>query len=151
MSESTTASSGLLAQRHLAFGWWVLLTFLVLGGVLEALHGFKVSWYLAVGNETRRLMWTLAHAHGALLGIVNIAFALTIRALAEDSGDEERSWTLPSSALLAATVFIPGGFFLGGTVVYGGDPGRGILLLPVGAVALFAAVFAIALRASRSQ
>ena len=27
----------------------------------------------------RRLMWTLAHAHGTLLGLVHIAFAVTVR------------------------------------------------------------------------
>ena len=63
--------------RNLRFGWWSLLVFLSLGGVLETLHGFKVGWYVDVGNETRRLMFTLAHAHGTLLALVNIAAVLT--------------------------------------------------------------------------
>jgi hypothetical protein len=66
-------------QRHLRFGWWTLLVFLTMGLVLEILHGFKAEAYLKVSNETRRLMWTLAHAHGTLLGLVNIAFAMTVR------------------------------------------------------------------------
>lgn len=65
--------------RNLRFGWWSLLVFLSLGGVLETLHGFKVGWYVDVGNETRRLMFTLAHAHGTLLALVNIAAGLTGR------------------------------------------------------------------------
>lgn len=52
------------ARRHLRFGWWSLLFFLTFGLGLETLHGLKVGWYLDVENETRRLMWTLAHAHG---------------------------------------------------------------------------------------
>ena len=51
-------------RRHLRFGWWSLLCFLTLGIVLESLHGFKVGWYLDAAHSTRRLMWTLAHAHG---------------------------------------------------------------------------------------
>jgi hypothetical protein len=62
-----------LADRNLRFGWWSLLVFLSLGAVLEALHGFKIGWYVDVGNETRRLMFTLAQAHGTLLALVNIA------------------------------------------------------------------------------
>jgi predicted GNAT family N-acyltransferase len=42
--------------------------------------------------------------------------------------------------LTAAIVLLPGGFFLGGLFVHGGDPGLGVLLVPVGAVCLFAAV-----------
>ena len=45
---------------------------------------------------------------------------------------------------------LPGGFFLGGLVIYAGDPGIGILLVPVGAVLLLAAVFLIA-RSTRSN
>ena len=68
-------------RRHLRFGWWALFVFLLLGATLETLHGFKAGFYLDVSNETRRLMWTLAHAHGALLGIVNVAAGLSLRAL----------------------------------------------------------------------
>src|SRR4051794_6786004 len=61
-------------RSHLRFGWWSLLLFLTLGMVLEGLHGFKVAWYLNVSTQTRRLLWTLAHAHGTALGLVHIAF-----------------------------------------------------------------------------
>src|SRR5882757_6559314 len=69
----------LLIRRHLRFGWWTLLIFLTAGLALEALHGLKIGAYLNVSNETRRLMWTLAHAHGTLLGLVHLGFAATIR------------------------------------------------------------------------
>ena len=136
-----SSESSALAWRHLRFGWWALLLFLTLGITLEGLHGFKVGWYLNVSNETRRLMLTLAHAHGVLLALVNIAFALTLRTFDRPQG---RAPTIASRCLMGATVFIPGGFLLGGVVIYRGDPGLGIFLVPLGALALIAAVLAIA-------
>jgi hypothetical protein len=127
-----------LIGRHLRFGWWALLIFLTAGLALESLQGFKVQAYVKVSNETRRLMWTLAHAHGTLLGLVNLAFAATLRALPAWPDPNKR---LASRALLAATVLMPAGFFLGGLFIYSGDPGLGILLVPAGGILLFAAVF----------
>ncbi len=124
--------------RHLRIGWWSLLVFLTLGIVLEALHGFKVGWYLDTMNTTRRLMFTLAHAHGVLLSLVHIGFAFTLRSVPKWRG---QGTGVASSALTAAAVLIPGGFLLGGIWIYDGDPGLGILLVPVGAICLFAAVF----------
>ena len=128
-------------RRHLRFGWWSLLVFLTLGIVLEAMHGFKIGWYLDVSNATRRLMWTLAHTHGTLLALVHIAFAVTVPFLA--NRERPRRWV--SGCLYGASVLLPGGFFLGGIVVYGGDPSLGILLLPVGAALLFVGVLITAL------
>jgi hypothetical protein len=126
------------AYRHLQFGWWSLLCFATLGLVLEALHGFKVQAYLDVSNETRRLMWTLAHAHGALLSVVHVIFGLSIRVVPEFGARRQR---LISRCLIGASFLLPGGFFLGGMAVYGGDPGLGVLLVPLGAVLLLIAVF----------
>ena len=79
MKESTILPRLDYARRHLRLGWWSLFVFATLGLGLESLHGFKVRAYLDVSNETRRLMWTLAHAHGALLGVVNVLFGLALR------------------------------------------------------------------------
>jgi hypothetical protein len=125
-------------RRHLRFGWWAFLGFLTLGIVLESLHGFKVGWYLNVSNATRRLMLTLAHAHGTLLALVNIAFALTLPHL---PGWKPRYRGLAANCLLAASLLIPAGFLLGGTLIYSGDPGLGIVLVPIGALLLFLAIF----------
>jgi hypothetical protein len=132
------------SQRHLRVGWWSLLGFAILGLTLEALHGFKVRAYLDTSNETRRLMWTLAHAHGIGLALVHIVFGVMLRA-APDSAP--RNVSLTSTALVLASVLLPGGFFLGGVVFYAGDPGVGIALVPVGAAALLYAVFSIARKA----
>lgn len=138
------------SRRHLRFGWWSLLVFAGLGLLLELFHGFKVGAYLDVANETRRLMWRLAHAHGTLFGAVHILFGLTLRGTDEGVFRNQRTISL---ALMGASVLLPAGFFLGGIHFYGGDPGLGVLLVPVGAVLLIAGLFLIAsgLRPTPSQ
>ncbi len=119
------------SDRHLRQGWWSLFAFLALGIALETLHGFKLAWYLNVDVEMRRLMFTLAHAHGTLLALVNIAVGLTLRSipnLALGRG--------ASLSLLWGAILMPVGFFLGGLVIHDGDPGLGVLLVPVGAFLL---------------
>jgi hypothetical protein len=133
-------------DRNLRFGWWSLLVFLSLGGMLEILHGFKIGWYVDVGSDMRRLMFTLAHAHGTALALVNIAAGLTARNI--------KGLPQPSSvsvSLIWAGVLFPVGFFLGGVVTYGGDPGLGIWLVPIAALLLFYSVFRIAVDLSRSS
>ncbi len=115
-----------------------MLAFLTLGFGLEVLSGFKVGLYLDVASSTRRLMWTLAHAHGSLLSVVNIVFALSLR---HAQGWAENQRTLASRSFLGALALMPLGFFLGGVRTHGGDPGLGILLVPPGALLLFVAVF----------
>jgi len=127
-----------LGRRHIVFGWWSLLFFLTLGIFLEMLHGFKIGWYLNVSNESRRLMFTLAHAHGTLLALVQIAAGMTIRLLPACRGAWRR---FGSPALIGASVLLPGGFLLGGLNIMGGDPGYGIFLVPLGALLLFVGVF----------
>lgn len=132
------------ADRNLRFGWWSLLVFLSLGGALETLHGFKIGWYVDVGNETRRLMFTLAHAHGTLLALINIAAGLTVRKV-----DRFELRPSVSFALIWAAILLPAGFFLGGIVTYDGDPGLGVWLVPIGAVLLFYSIARIALDLSK--
>ncbi len=137
------------SHRHLRLGWWWLFVFAGLGLILETLHGFKVGAYLNVSNETRRLMWRLAHAHGTLLGAVNILFALTLRTASDSTFRDLRTI---SRLLVSASILLPFGFFLGGVQFYAGDPGLGVLVVPVAAVLLLAALFMVAsgLRVSSS-
>jgi len=128
-------------RRHLRFGWWSLLLFATFGLVLESLQGFKVRAYLDASNDTRRLMWTLAHAHGTLLGVIHVIFGLTINPVGIDRA---RHLQLISSCLIGASILLPGGFFLGGVTFYGGDPGLGVLLVPAGALLLLLAIFSVA-------
>lgn len=148
-SHSGEVATVRMTRRHLNFGWASLLFFLALGIVLEAMHGFKAGWYLDPPNETRRLLWTLAHAHGTLLGLVHIALAATIHVI----GQAERIAAIASPCLMAASILLPGGFFLGGCFIYDTDPGLGILLTPPGAALLLVAVYLIsrAVRAASSS
>ena len=134
-------------RRHVQFGWWSLFVFAALGLTLEVFHGFKVAAYLDLSNETRRLMWRLAHAHGALLGLIHVVYGLALGAMPGLGGPNAAFVT---TALIGASLLLPGGFFLGGVAFYGGDPGLGIALVPVGAVLLLAALFLIARSTARA-
>src|SRR5690606_10992407 len=107
------------------------------------------------GNEMRRFLWRLGHAHGSLLSLVHIAFALTVRALFDSpSGKDLARLTVASRCLTLALVLLPGGFVAGGTILVRGEPNPAVLLVPLGALVLFAGValtaWAIA-RGSRSS
>lgn len=130
-----------LARFHLRFGWTALALFLTMGAALEGLHGLKVEWYVDPAAEPRRLLWTLAHAHGTLLGLVHIAFAATVLALPGAGWGRVESRCLTGGSLL-----LPLGFFAGGVVVHGGDPGLAVLLVPPGALLL---IIGVALAAAR--
>lgn len=129
-----------IVARHLRFGWWSLTFFAAVGFGLETLHGFKIAGYLDAANETRRLMWTLAHAHGTLLSLIHLAFAFSIKL----GGTTDSGLGVPSAALRLASVLLPGGFFLGGVQFYAGDPGVGVTLVPIGAVLTIYAATAMA-------
>ncbi|MDC0721570.1 hypothetical protein [Nannocystis bainbridge] len=131
------------AARHLRSGWLCLLVFLAAGLALESLHGLKVAAYLDLDQAVRRHMWTLAHAHGALLGLVHLGLAATARAhpsLATCSHGHVASVSLDLASLL-----LPLGFFLGGLWHYAGDPGLGVLLVPVGGALLVLAALQVLL------
>ncbi|MFP6623326.1 MAG: hypothetical protein VCC20_07605 [Myxococcota bacterium] len=130
-------ANGILLRRHLRFGWWSLAFFLLIGTTLEVMHGLKVGYYLDASNSTRRLLWTLAHAHGSLLGLVHIGFAATLGLGVVLS---ERSSRWASGCLAGASFLLPGGFAIGGWFAEAGDPGLGVLLVPVGAAALLVSV-----------
>lgn len=134
------------SDRHLRFGWWSLFSFLTLGVVLETLHGFKIGWYLNVDVEMRRLMFTLAHAHGTLLALVNIALGLTLRVV---PGFEISRYA--SLAVNWGGLLLPLGFLLGGIVVHEGDPGLGVIFVPIGAFLLLYGVGSAARSFSRSK
>lgn len=134
-----------LARRHRRFGWYALLAFASLGLALEALHAFKAGFYLDVGADTRRSLWRLAHAHGALLALVNLAFAAS---LAHTEEAARARLELASACLMGGSVLLPAGFFIGGAFARGGDPGAGVLLVPVGAL-LFMLASALTARSLR--
>lgn len=145
VSDSAQAPARARETRHRRWGWTSLAFFVAVGLLLESLHGFKVGYYLDVDNETRRTMWRLAHAHGTLLALVQLAYAGHVRAMNTPGLSGARpapAWV--STALIVAQVLLPLGFFAGGLVIHAGDPGLGILAVPVGGIALLAALVRLA-------
>src|SRR5262249_12257773 len=141
MSDALLNQRRQIARRHNAIGWWALLVFLSLGIVLETLHAFKAGGYLDPAHRLRRLLWTLAHAHGTLLAVVHIAFAA---GLVHFGRWTERRLKLAAFLLTDALLLLPAGFFLGGIGHTEVDPGPAILLVPLGAFCLLVAVALIA-------
>ena len=139
-SEAAPPDAEALARRHLSFGWWSIAIFTTFGLVLEAAHGLKLGWYLDVSSATRRLSFTLGHAHGTLLGLANVAFAVSVPRIKLEGASAARA----SFALRAASVLMPLGFILGGASFYAGDPGIGIALVPPSALLLVYALVVIA-------
>jgi len=122
-----------------AYGWVGLAAWSCVGLALEAAHGWKASAYL--DNALTRLLLTLAHAHGAMLSLVLIAFGVH-GAAQLDTGE-----TWPRRALLSAWLLMPVGFALGAIAHPESDPSLGILLVPIGALLLIAALVRVAIAA----
>ena len=139
-TEDRNTAKGLLIRRHLRAGWIGLLIFLAIGIALETLHGLKLGIYVDPQNATRRLMWTLSHAHGTLFALVNIAFAVSVNLLPLSHW---KSLRFASNCLLGGLVILPLGFFLGGLWMFGGDPGIGVFLVPIGALMMLLGVNAV--------
>lgn len=125
-----------VAKRHLTLGWLALGLVTVLGLALETLHAFKVGAYLDAENSTRRMLFTLAHAHLGALGLVQFAYVTTLRTL---------GWVPRASSplLVLALALVPAGFCFGALGAEGGDPTAAVLLVPVGALCLLAAILRV--------
>ncbi|MDP6424662.1 MAG: hypothetical protein QGG14_07955 [Planctomycetota bacterium] len=121
--------------RGTVFLGWLLLALAIPAGLtLEALHALKVEVYL--GSALRRELWTLAHAHGNLLGILCLVYAV----LAERWVPDPKAQRSVSRWLRTGAVLMPLGFFAGGVLNFEGDPSFGVLLVPVGGVCLVVAL-----------
>jgi len=100
-------------RLHLRIGWWMLLTFVTLGVVLEAMHGFKIDLYLNVERASTRVLWTLTHAIGAILGLVHIAFAASLFISADGTAN---TVALASACLKCASILVPAAFLIAGAL-----------------------------------
>lgn len=135
-SPSPTAADGNVetaVRSHLRYGATALLLFLLGGLSLEFLHLIKAPWYL--DHHLRRELWVLGHAHGALLALLNLAWAAVLPRLPAAAG---AGWALRWGAAL-----VPAGFLLGGIGNTETDPSLAILATPVGAALLLYALLAL--------
>lgn len=133
------------SRTSLQWGWALLALFLLGGLTLEFLHLIKAPWYFEV--RIRRELWVLAHAHGALLAVLNLLFAYS----ATYCLPEVRKRALAGGMLRWGAVLVPAGFFLGGIGNSESDPSLFITLTPIGAVMALHAVTSMALGARRAQ
>lgn len=115
-------------------GCALLAVSLPMGVALEALHGFKLQRWL--DSPVRRELWRLAHAHGAMLGILCLLFV----ALAPQYVRDDQVRARAARELTWGAVLMPLGFFAGGVLNYEGDPSLGIALAPIGAALLVVAL-----------
>ena len=114
-------------RRCARVGFLLLAFSLPLGLSFEALHALKVQVYL--GSSLRRELWTLAHAHGAMLGLMLLTYA----AIAPHLIESQSKRSAQSRLLIAGAVCMP---LAGGILNTEGDPSFGIFLVPIGALAL---------------
>jgi heme/copper-type cytochrome/quinol oxidase subunit 1 len=130
---SREASLEAALRAHLRYGSTALLLFLLGGLSLEFLHLIKAPWYL--DQHLRRELWVLGHAHGALLALLNLAWAALLPRLPTAAGS---GWALRWGAAL-----VPAGFLLGGIGNSESDPSLAIIATPVGAALLIYALYAL--------
>jgi len=114
-------------RTHARFGWTLFLISILLGAVLETLEGFRYG--PMVSDPWKQRLWSLAHFHGAALGLLNLVYV----PWAKEEGLSKGAQRLASRALIAGCTLMPLGFWLGGFGHFEGDPSLGILLAPVGA------------------
>ncbi|MCU1228024.1 MAG: uncharacterized protein JWO97_908 [Acidobacteria bacterium] len=107
---------------HVRFGWTLLTIAVLAGALLESLLGWRSS--LLGDDELRHRLWSLAHFHAAFLALLNLIYPSAPKS------------TKTSRSLIAGSVLLPLGFFLGGLAHPEGDPGLGIWLAPLGAAFL---------------
>ncbi len=126
-------------ERHLRASLVLVAVFMASGLWLEAMVGLRAEGWL--DDPLRREFLRLGHAHGGLLGLLNLALAWALERLATPP-----SWA--GKIRLAAwtgALLVGAGFMLGGMLHGPTDPGLPILVVPAGAMILLASLAATAL------
>jgi hypothetical protein len=126
-----TSATELERKKARRIGFSGLTLWALLGLGLETAHGFKWTAYL--DDELARELLRLAHAHGVLLSLVQLAYAsegALLFARTEHAGRPVRG------LLTLAWLLMPLGFALGAWGHTEADPGFGICLVPLGAASL---------------
>ena len=130
MSAQELEKTRTAARRH---GFTLLFFSAVLGFTLEAAHALKLSGYLDI--PLRRELLTLAHAHGVGLALVLLAYAAV--------GAVDRQSAAVQRTLSIGSVLVPLGFALASFDLHESDPGIGIVLVPLGALAILRALYTV--------
>lgn len=127
-------SASLHARLSLVFVALVLVS----GLVLEGLYGLRAAAFME--DELRREFLRLGHAHGGVLGLLNLACVPLFERLGTPEG-----WARPIRvATLLGALLVALGFGFGGIWHSATDPGLAVLLVPAGALSLASACLALA-------
>jgi hypothetical protein len=127
------------ADRHVRLSLGCIAIFLAMGLWLEAMMGLRAQGWM--DDTLRREMLRLGHAHGGLLGLLNLGLAWAMGRLETPAPWARR---IRLAALLGAVLV--GGGFIGGGLWHGPtDPGPIVLVVPAGAMLLLTATVAVAL------
>lgn len=127
------------AARHLRWSIAAVAIFLATGLWLEAMYGLRAAGW--IDDPIRREFLRLGHAHGGILGLVNVALAWALERLETPSAWARRIRVAALvGALLVGLGFLGGGLWHGPT-----DPGPLILAVPAGALLMLSALIAAAI------
>ncbi len=127
------------ATAHARLSLVLVALVLVSGLLLEGLHGLRVAPFME--DTLRREFVRLGHAHGGVLGLLNLAVVPLPERLETPEG-----WARPLRiAALLGAVLVALGFVGGGLWHSATDPGPLVLLVPAGALCLAGACLALAL------
>lgn len=111
---------------------------MVAGLCLEAALGLRVAGLL--DDPIAREFLRLGHAHGGVLGLLNLGVAWSLERLRTPD-----AWARPIRSTALCGAFTVGFGFVGGGLWHGPtDPGPLVLLVPAGALAVLGAVVATA-------
>jgi hypothetical protein len=133
------------ATRHLRCSLAATALFLAMGLGLEAMLGLRAQGML--DDPLRRELWRLGHAHGAILGLLNVALAFALERLATPAVWATRIRVAALvGALAVAFGFVGGGLWHGPT-----DPGPLVLAVPAGAILLLSSLGATVLLRPRDE
>jgi len=129
-AESSARYSSLAVQ-----GWFSLAFWLSLGLLLEGLIGFRAPAYLQ--DATRRELFRLAHAHGAILSMLLLIVVLYLN---------KHLIAPPPLAvwsLRIGVVLMPLGFLLGGAWHYESDPNPLVIAAPFGGLLIIFGIISV--------
>lgn len=127
------------ADRHLRLALAVTTLFLAMGLWLEAMLGLRAQGLH--DDALRREFLRLGHAHGALLGLLNVGLGLAMERLRTPAAWATRIRPAALCGALAVGLgFVGGGLWHGPT-----DPGPLVLAVPAGAMLLVSSLGATVL------
>lgn len=133
------------ADRHLRLSLWLVAGFLGMGLALEAMLGLRL--WGGADDALRRELLRLGHAHGGLLGLLNLGLAWAIERLRPPLAWARRIRVAALGGAAAVGLgFIGGGLWHGPT-----DPGPLVLAVPAGALLLLCSLVALAVLRGRED